>query len=258
MHLPDQPPVQYFTMGQSQWKSAQQWPPSEELALPRFFSIRLECSVLNRMQRNAIQDARQPTTTGKRNRWQTQVEVNGKVQYLDRRQAGRSMLCFRSPRLASDTEVTGHPVVNLHVRTDVADAALFVYLEDVDSRGRVWMVTEGGLSLLHRHETPNDGSMQAAACRVLGVPYRQFNRNEPGRISSSVANEQTDAYEKQHVCFDLQPTSYLFRRGNQIQLSIAMADEENFENRPGRQLYLYHGSMSLSRIDLPVCNPLRF
>ncbi len=256
--LAEQPPVQYFTMGESRWKSSQQWPPTGTCVASLFLNSggRLE-SGPDATQCHSRYE-RQPTTTGKRNRWQTQVEINGKVQYPDRRAAGRSMLCFRSPRLASDIEVTGHPVVNLHIKTDVADAALFVYLEDVDPRGRVWMVTEGGLSLLHQSETQSDGSMQSEACRKLGTPYRRFTRNEAGPNSSSVDTDHTHAQKKQHVCFDLQPTSYLFRRGSQIQLSIAMADENNFENRPGRQLHLFHGSVSPSRIDLPVCNPLRF
>ena len=74
-------------------KSAQQWPPSGRVA-----SLFLDSAGMLGAEPDATQCHLQDTHAthaGKRNPWQTQVEVNGKVQYLDRVQAGRRMPCFR-------------------------------------------------------------------------------------------------------------------------------------------------------------------
>jgi len=78
-------------------------------------------------------------------------------------------MTYTSAALEHDTEITGYPVVTLHVSSTEDDGAFFVYLEDVDEAGVLRYITEGMLRGNHRklsEETPP---------YITGIPSRTFN-----------------------------------------------------------------------------------
>jgi putative CocE/NonD family hydrolase len=177
--------------------------------------------------------------TGSKSRWRTlTLSVKGARLYPGRKSRDRALLCYTSAPLERDLEVTGHPLMCLHISADRRDAALFVYLEDVDEGGRVTMVTEGQLRALHR---------KLSGTRLPGGPLsgRSFLREHaqplvPGEVAELV--------------FDLIPTSYLFRKGHALRIALAGGDADHFEPLPGDPpvLRVHRSAGAPSRVELPV------
>ena len=95
-------------------------------------------------------------TTGKANRWWTQIGCQP-VLHENRRAADARLIVHDSAPLPAPLEIVGAPVVALALACDQSDAALFVYLEMIDANG-VTLLSEGQLRLLHRKVQPADKS----------------------------------------------------------------------------------------------------
>ena len=136
-------------------------------------------------------------------------------------------------------EVTGHPLVTLHVSSTAKDGNFFVYLEDVAPRGRVEYVTEGMLRALHRKLSDDPPPYRTP------VPYRTFLRVD---ASALVPGEVAE------LVFALYPTSYLFKKGHSIRVTVAGADKDHFENNPDAPptVRIHRSARFPSHIDLPV------
>jgi putative CocE/NonD family hydrolase len=150
------------------------------------------------------------------------------------------MLRFTGPPLAEAVELAGHPLVSLSLACDQADAALHLYLEDVDPVGRCRYVTEGMLRLLHRAtaEAP-------ARLRVVG-PYRSFTR---------AAARPVVPGEAMRIDLALLPVAWRFAVGHRIRLAVAGADADHFAQVPhGRPptFDIACGGGDGSRLELPV------
>jgi len=80
-----EPPVRYFTMIESKWKSAETWLP--DAVCNRTFYLTADRKLLDQpaLQQQLLPYQQQPVGTGVRNRWSTQAELRGKVAYRDRR-----------------------------------------------------------------------------------------------------------------------------------------------------------------------------
>ena len=81
-------------------------------------------------------------TTGTRNRWMTN-NTGDDVVYGDRGTADRRLLAYTSEPLAEDVEITGQPVVALHVTSTHTDGAFLVHFEEVAPDGYVRYLTGG-------------------------------------------------------------------------------------------------------------------
>jgi putative CocE/NonD family hydrolase len=119
------------------------------------------------------------------------------------------------------------------------DGNFFVYLEDVDERQHVHYVTEGALRGIHRKISQEPPPYQDIA------PYHSYKKADamplvPGQIAE--------------LTFDLQPISYLFRKGHSIRVAFAGADRDNFEDQPidASVVTYYREPAHASRIVLPV------
>jgi hypothetical protein len=119
---------------------------------------------------------------------------------------------------------------------------VFVYLEDVDPRGRIAYVTEGQLRMLHRRLSADPPAYRQA------VPYRTFMRADAQPLAPGDIAELT---------FDLLPTSYVFDVGHRVRISIAGADASHFAVLPGgpSTLLMHRTRLHSSHIDLPVIQP---
>ncbi len=141
-------------------------------------------------------------------------------------------LTYTSDPLAEDTEVTGHPIVHLWVSSTMDHGDLFFYLEDVDETGEAVLVTENplriGFAALYDDDEqikPNPG------VEVLpDLPWHGFEDAQyvDGILAGGNIVE---------VVNDLHPTSWVFRQGHRIRVSIACSDWPTFRLNP----HLYAG-----------------
>jgi putative CocE/NonD family hydrolase len=233
----------YYTLGEEKWKRTEIWPPAgtrtQRWYLAEDHMLSPDAPVSESGADTYAVDFQ--ATTGEHNRWWEMGGIwNDTVTYPNRAVAGQRLLTYLSPPLPEDAEITGHPVVSLHMSSTHADGALYVYLEDVDERGRVTYVTEGVLRVIHRRaseETPPYS---------LEVPYHSFRKADAMAL---VPGEMAE------ITFGLLPTSALIRKGHRIRIGIAGHDEGTFVRIPEEglpTLTVGRNRVHASFIDLPV------
>lgn len=250
--LSGEPPVRYFTMIESKWKSAETWPPDG--VCNRIFYLTADRQLRDQpaVQQQLLSYQQQPVGTGAWNRWSTQAELNGKVVYRDRRKLSNRMLTFRTHSLDRDCEVTGHGVVTLHVACTDHDPVVLVYLEDVDPSGKVLMVTEGGLRARHRRTLDDATLTSRIGLWQLGIPARSFMRIDDAPLQPVDQDSDVVPSQLAELQFDLLPTSYVFRSGHRLQISIATTDVDQFPNARSHTLWLAVGQPLASQVQLPI------
>ena len=227
-------------MGAEVWRSSDRWPPrgGEEFRFHLASDRRLsEVSDTAAGRDSWLVD---PTLgSGPMTRWTALVgSTESAVLYPNWTRFGERALTYTSPALSEALEVTGHPMVTLFLSADGADASLFVVLEDVAPDGNSSYVTEGSLRALHR------GSIASSPPYRDAVPVRVYDRASstplrPGEVA------------KLH--FDLLPTSYQFRAGHRLRLSIAAVDADYFDPIEGvTSLAIHWGEEHPSSLKLPI------
>jgi len=230
----------YKTMGEEGWKRTDQWPLPETEMTAWYFreegGLSPESPPATGTDEYRVDFSH---TTGTRNRWATNNGA-GDVVYPDRGEADTRLLTYTSAPLEEDMEVTGHPVLTLHLRSTHEDGAVFAYLEDVTPDGRVLYVGEGQLRLLHRKVSEEEAPF------VTAGPYHSYKEADaepmvPGEVAE--------------VTFALHPTSILFRKGHRIRIAIGGADEDTFARTPAEGNPVWTVELSpgrASHILLPV------
>jgi hypothetical protein len=154
------------------------------------------------------------------------------------------VLSYRSERLEHDVEVTGRPKVVLFMSSTTQDAAVHVYLEELLPDGQIRYITEGVLRASHRR-------VSEAPYPTVDTYHSHLRRDAKPLVPGEVVT----------LVIDMLPTSYLFKAGNRFQVSIAGADQDNFERVPNDgsiPVFRVHKSaLYPSRIELPIVNPDR-
>ena len=84
------------------------------------------------------------------------------------------MLRYTSEPLSDDAEVSGHPIIDLCLSASEGDAAVHVYLSEVEEGGTVRYVTEGVLRAIHRKESVPEPLQR------WSWPFRTFARADAG------------------------------------------------------------------------------
>ncbi len=218
----DEPRVHYFTIGEEKWKASDTWPPPKFKHRKLFLiSGRGLASVAEKAQGSDKYKVDFDATSGRFGRWHTINNVGNPHQesddigYPDRRRQLSRLMVYRSVPLAEDLEVTGHALAHLFVTSSADDGAFHVYLDDQSADGAVSYVTEGLLRASRRAVRPVTRA-EAGSCHS----YRRadYKPLAPGTVAELVV--------------EMLPTSYLFRRGHVICLSLAGADVDNFERIP--------------------------
>lgn len=118
--------------------------------------------------------------------------------------------------------MTGHPVVELSLSSSEPEGDVFAYLEDVAPDGKSLLVTEGQLRANFWREVKGGASPIARPA----LPWHGFGKED--YVPAPFA-----AGKMLHLRFDMMPTSWVFRAGHRIRLSIAGADWPAFPLHPG-------------------------
>lgn len=232
--------IRYYTMGEGTWKATSTWPVEGTVVESWYLGA------------DSVLTPTPPSDPSGEDEYTVNDEVRSSIDprwlgplfsetwYPDRRERDKSLLTYESPPLATDMEVTGHPVVQLHLSSTHSDGTYIVYLEDVSSRGVVTYVTEGVLRGIHRKVSPAPEGWPAS------VPYHSF---------LSVDGEDQVPGEVFELTLALEPTSFLFRQDHRIRISIAGHDAAVFRRIPESGtpvLSIQRNSVYPSRIQIPV------
>lgn len=227
--------LRYVTLGEGVWRTTTTWPPPT--VTPRTLALAADGSLregpVEVGEDTLVVDV--AATTGRDNRWLAALHGTP-VRYPDRADAP-GLLSWASEPLAVDTRVTGTPVVRLQLRASVADAAVFVYLEDEDPEGVTRHVTEGQLRLLHRAT----GGPGPGRERITGRTYRRADADDaaPGELVELI--------------IPLLPTSARIAAGHRIRLSLAGADADTFAPiTPAGASFTVLRGPGKSALELPV------
>lgn len=238
--LLDEAPIHYFAMHAEEWRSAASWPPVK--GSRQFFTApdqRLAKSPQDKAAPTAYQ-ADFTVGSGAQTRYERIAGIDATAYYADWTEREHHLLSFTSEPLASPLEIAGHPVVSLWLSSSEPDAAVFVYLSEVEADGTARYVTEGLLRAIHRAEAPAPRNYKTT------WPWRTFARKDAKPMPVG---------EPRLLRFALLPTAWRFAAGSRIRLSIAGGDADHFVQTPhGRPplLTVMSGAGMATRLDLPT------
>ncbi len=245
-----EPAVAYFQMGTEEFKRATAFPPTDMQM--RVHALQPTQLLANGVTQKSSADytTYQPALplvgTGGGSRWNTLTPLyryEKKTGYPERSAVNQKMLCFTLPAEAENLEITGHARIDLYISSDTTEAPLFVYLEDVDPKGRVTYITEGVMLASHRKEVEQKAGEYKTTHSPVNHTFRLQDRApmEPRAVEA--------------VRFELLPTSYLLRKGHSLRVSIATSDADHFdtpESLAMKPLRIYHNAEFPTTLHLPV------
>jgi putative CocE/NonD family hydrolase len=231
-------PVHYFSMRGETWHAAESWPPVEPTKRLAFDADHTLCEAAPREGADdyAVDFS---VGTGSNTRHERLAAENTTEYYKDWHGRDARMLSYTSAPLRQDGEMSGHAVADLWIESSEGDAAVHVYLSEVEPDGTTRYVTEGVLRAIHRKESKPDPKQN------WSWPFHTFARADAAPMPKGKA---------ERLRFGLIPTSWTFRRGGRIRVSIAGADADHYAQVPhGRppRLSVKRGGTTASAITLP-------
>lgn len=238
-------PIHYFAVHAEEWRAAKDWPPVS--GSRRFYTA--PGRALAPAQPNAATaDEVQVDFTagsGTQTRYERIAGIDATTYYDDWHEREARLAAFATAPLDAPLEIAGHPVASLWLTSSEPDAAVFVYLSEIEADGTVRYVTEGVLRAIHRAEAPAPRAYRTT------WPWHSFARKdaEPMPIGAP-----------QLLRFALLPVAWRFATGSRIRLSISGADADHFVQTPhGRPplLTLSSGGSRASMLELPTAKQER-
>ena len=230
--------IHYYTAGAAVWRTTRQWPPANIRPQRWYFAA------------DHALGAAPPTggdggdpyavdftaTTGKTNRWTTQLG-GGPVDYGDRRGADQKLLTYTSAPLDRPIEVTGTPVLTLHMASTHPDGAVFAYLEAVAPDGRSTYLSEGELRLALRGPPGPGNSPTGVSRSFLRTDMAPL---QPGAVIGAGVRLHT--------------VSTVVPQGYRLRIAIGGADADTFARYPaeGEPTWrIWRTAAAPSYVDLP-------
>jgi hypothetical protein len=207
--------IHYYTSGAAVWRTTPSWPPAA-IAMTRW-----HLGAKHALSRDADQGSDRYTvdfdaTTGATNRWTTQMG-GGPVAYGDRGAQDKRLLTYTSAPLDRAIEITGAPVVVLHLASSYPDGAVFAYLEAVPPDGKVAYLSEGDLRLALRGGDSADNKPEGLAPSFL---RRDVQFIKPGKSVE--------------IGIRLHNVSAMVPKGWRLRIALAGADHDTFGRYPAQ------------------------
>jgi putative CocE/NonD family hydrolase len=238
--LADEEPIHYFAVHAEEWRSAETWPPVTGNRRLYLAPNRL----LSEAQPNAASSdeikADFSAGSGTQTRYERIAAIDATNYYNDWAEREVKLASFTTAALDAPIDIAGHAVVSLWLVSSEPDAAVFVYLSEVEADGSVRYVTEGVLRAIHRAEAP---------------PPRNYRTTWPWRTFARRDARPMPVGTPQLLRFALLPVAWRFAKGSRLRLSISGADADHFVQTPhGRPpvLKVMSGGDKASMLELPV------
>ncbi len=225
--LDREPPIRYYTMyapAGTEWRNAARWPLPEQRATEYFLAAGPSGSIDSR--NDGVLGLTRPGPGTDRDTYRPDYSAalfDGRFESLARFWTGdlragidRKALTYTLPVLGQDLQVTGHPVVKLWVTSTAPDQDFFAILEDVALDGSARYVTDGKIR----------GSRRATGKPPwgdLGTPWHPQLQKHDQPLSAQPAQ----------LHFSMTPTSWVFRAGHRVRLSIVNSVGRGYQSPPG-------------------------
>jgi putative CocE/NonD family hydrolase len=260
-----EPPIFIYVMNGEGWRFEDKWPLTRQVVADYYFK-----------EGNALQKVRTSNGSDKYVgdfTTSSTYGANGATRWIPRavpddvlKRTDKDLKCltYTSEPLEQDTEVTGHPIADLWVSSTADNGDFFVYLEDVDEKGEAYYVTEGFLRAGFQSIVPPEDILPPGANIDVkpDLPYHGFKKAD--YVDKIFANDK-----KVELTFDLMATSWVFKKGHRIRVSIAVADWPTFDLHPKLSpannpqdpnnivptITVYRDAKHHSRIKLPIIPP---
>jgi uncharacterized protein len=233
-------PVHYFTMSEEAWHAAEQWPPIGDTSARLFLAGAQTLSPEPGAGGSDSHKVDFAFGTGTYTRYERLAALDNRDYYGDWQGRDASLLRYTSAPLEADAELTGHVTAELWLASSEPDAAIHLYLTEVEADRRERYVTEGVLRALHRKDAPDTPAHRTK------WPTHSFRREDAAPL---VPGEAT------RLRIALLPTSWRLRKGSRLRLAIAGADADHYAQVPhGRPpvVTVHHGGAMASRLELPL------
>ncbi len=254
------PRVEYFVLGDNQWRSASAWPPSEVTPQTWYFhgagqpNRALSAGTLDQQAplgeepaERYTYDPRNPPPNWmsfeRLQRWEDVQTFQWDMKDLEAR---HDVVTFTSAPLQQDLTIAGDILVVLYASTDVKDTDWWVHVSDVDSAGRSNRLTLGSLRARFRH-------LQDPRFRAQGSNF------ESERLLSGNAADVVK-YE-----IGVRGVANTFKKGHRIRVAIMNAlnnytfpnsntggDEARVTETVVGNMGIHHSRLHSSHVILPV------
>jgi predicted acyl esterase len=223
-----EPPILIYNMNGDGWRQENEWPLARQKLKKFYFSD----------SRTLADDIPKPGSDqytvnfGHDSRWGSYKTSRWQMIEPDelpiRTKLDEICITYTTEPMVQDTEVTGHPIVEFWASSTAQNGDFFVYLEDVDENGESVLVTEGllraGFNGLHDNDTMILRGKFGIDVRPE-LPWHGFEESQYN------ANVFADGKTVQ-LTIDLLPTSWVFKVGHSLRVSIAGANWPTFEILP--------------------------
>jgi len=239
----DLPPIRYFVMGRNTWETADTWP-LPKTQWQRFFlhskghaNTAAGDGVFSRDEPGVeepdifIYNPHFPVPTEGGRDIEFTLRAGPMDQYhIEKRD---DVLCYTTPELDADIEVTGPIAIHLFTATSARDTDFTAKLVDVHPDGKAYNIADG----------------------ILRARYRK-SILEPELVNPDDINE---------YCIDMGVTSNLFLKGHRIRIDVSSSNFPRYDRNmntgnpigedargvPAMQA-IYHQAEYASYIDLPI------
>jgi putative CocE/NonD family hydrolase len=245
-------PVRLYVMNRG-WRDEATWPLAREQRVSYRFAPegRLVAGAVTSGTDRYTVDPKADSLSKGANRWNYGISSASEPLSLDA--AVDRRLHYVTAPLAADTEVTGHPLLTVTLSSTASGGDLYAYLEDVGPDGKSLLVTEGELRLNYPTSQPVQ-AIAGVSSRIIAVkPELPWH----GYAAKDFVAEPLKDGKPITVTLDLMPTSWVFKAGHRIRLSLAGADAPSFALHPSLQsgaapVWTIHRGPGLSALTLPV------
>jgi putative CocE/NonD family hydrolase len=203
--------IEYLTLGVDEWRTTHVWPPAGSALRPYYLTAGHSLSDLAPQTDDGadVYVVNDDASTGPCNRWQTQL--GGPLDYGDRRDRDRLVLCYDGAELAEPIELTGSPVANIYLAVDDIDAVLFAYLEEVAPDGTVTLLSEA-VQRLSLHDSRRTDTIHLGP--VPTFARETYQSLQPGQSFLAALT--------------LSPLSVVIPARHRLRFAIAGADRDTF------------------------------
>lgn len=216
-----EPKVYYYTYNApagKEWSSSEVWPLANEVRTPYYLTA------------NSGLGSTKPSEADAKDQVTTDYTVTSMT-------LADKAVRFVSAPLATDVQVTGHPVLDLWVSSSATDGDFVATLQDV--------APDGTAVAYNVH-----GRLRASLRKTAPAPYKNFAL--PYHPSNAADVTPLVAGEPVLLSFDLLPTSQVFKAGHQIRLLLSFAEATTPKLTPPPQLTIYRDAAHPSALTLPV------
>jgi predicted acyl esterase len=260
-----EPPIKIYVMHGGGWRQEREWP-LERQVMTRYYFSQGNQLVTQRAGGGSDTYTADFTHnsrygTNQCSRWYG-PGGKGPDQVPTRTEKDKQCLVYTSEPLAENTEVTGHPIVRFWVSSTADYGDFFVYLEDVDEKGEAVLVTETQLRAGFADLYDNDRSIAGGKYKIDVLPDLPWHGYEKSQYRDGILADNAVV----ELVIDFLPTSWVFRKGHRIRVSIACADYPTFQLHPELSpandpehpdnivptITVYRDATHPSHVDLPV------